>query len=168
MGCQGDQPRWDCCQQVRGYAWGQSLARLDHNATKRGVWTNVGYEGKSKSFGKECGTDTMDNKTHGRHQITFNGKVGKGRGKKRQEIHIVKVTAEKKSLLVRLQAACQCVWECVLMCMWTYWSLEFAVFWHSCSRLQSLSGSEHPPLEPLYLRDRAKLHWLQICTALIF
>lgn len=110
----------------------------------------------------------MDNKTHGKHQVTLNGKVGKGRGTRRQEVQIVKVTAEKKSLLVRLQAACQCVWECVFVCVCTHWSLAFAAFWHWCSRLQSLSGSEHPPLEPLYLRGRAQLRLLHICTALIF
>lgn len=134
-----------------------------------GVWTNVGDQGKSKSFWKEGGAGTMDIKdnikTYGKNQIMFNGEIGKGR-EKRQEIHIVKVTAEKKSLLVRQLAACQCVWECVFVC--TYWSLEFAVFWHSCSRLQLLSVSEHPPLEQLYLRDRAKLHLLHICTILSF
>lgn len=91
-----------------------------------------------------------------KNQSVFHRMVGKGMegGEDRQERNIVKVTAEKKSLLVRQQEACQCVSECVCTCAWTYWSLKSAVFWHLCSKLQLLSVSERPPLEQLYLRDQ--------------
>lgn len=86
--------------------------------------------------------------------VSQKGKGMEG-GENRQERNIVKVTAEKKSLLVRQLEACQCVSECLCMCAWTYWSLKSAVFWHLCSKLQLLSVSERPPLEQLYLRPKS-------------
>lgn len=73
---------------------------------------------------------------------------------KTDERNIVKVTAEKKSLLVRQLEARQCVSVRLCAAAWTYWSLKFALFWHLCNKLQLLSESEHPPLEQLYLRDQ--------------
>lgn len=59
---------------------------------KKGFWTNVGDEGKSKPFGKErammlkhMGGGGINKK----NQMMFDGKVGKGR-EKRQETDIVK------------------------------------------------------------------------------
>lgn len=105
----------------------------------------------------------------GKIKLCLMERLGKEEKKDKRDT-LLKVTAEKKSLLVRQLAACQCVFVCVWVrvCACTYWSLEFAVFWHSCSRLQLLSVSEHPPLEQLYLRDRAKQHLVHICTTLSF
>lgn len=81
--------------------------------------------------------------------------------KRRQEIHTVN-RYSREEVVVSETASSLSVCVCVFVC--TYWSLEFAVFWHLCSRLQLLSVSEHPPLEQLYLRDRAKLRLLHKST----
>lgn len=82
-----------------------------------------------------------------------------GRHKRRGERKTLleQLTAENKQwLAIRQLAVCEPVCEYADVCVCTHWSWESVASWRWYSRPQSLSVSERPPLELLYLRDEER------------